>query len=228
MDFEIQGGNMPVVICKLQPGESMFTESGGMSWMSGNMEMSTNMEGGLFGGLARKFAGESLFMTTYTCSNGYGTIAFASSFPGEILAFELQPGQTLICQKKAFLAAERSIQLEAYFKKNIGIGFFGGEGFIMQKVTGPGKVFLEIDGSVINQTLQPGELMKIDPGHVAVMTPDISINITMVKGFKNVIFGGEGLFLSEVRGPGTIWLQTIPTQNLAKSLIPFLPLSKNN
>lgn len=228
MDFEIQGGNMPVVVCKLQQGESVYTESGGMGWMSSNIEMSTNMEGGLFGGIARKFSGESMFMTTYTCRGGVANIAFPSSFPGSILAFDLMPGQSLICQKKAFLCAERSVQLEVYLRKNIGVGFFGGEGFIMQKVTGPGKVFLEIDGSAIKQSLQPGEVMKVDPGHIAVMTPSISADITMVKGFKNVFFGGEGLFLADVRGPGEVWFQTIPAQNVAKSIIPFLPTNKNN
>lgn len=227
MEFEIQGGTMPAVICKLQTGEAMFTESGGMGWMSGNIEMSTNMEGGLFGGIARKFAGESMFMTTYTCRSGIGTIAYPSSFPGSILAFNLMPGQVLICQKKAFLCAEKSVQLEVFFRKNIGFGFVGGEGFIMEKITGPGKVFLEIDGSAIRQTLQPGEILKVDPGHIAVMTPSINCDIAMVKGFKNVLFGGEGLFLAELRGPGDVWLQTITVQNVAKNLIPFLPLNKS-
>lgn len=227
MEFEIQGGNMPVVICKLQPGESMYTESGGMGWMTSNIEMSTNMEGGLFGGIARKFAGESMFMVTYTCRGGLGTIAYPSSFPGSILAFDLNPGQVLICQKKAFLCAQRSVQLEAFFRKKIGVGFFGGEGFIMQKITGPGKVFLEIDGSAIRQTLQPGEMLRVDPGHIAVLTPSVSVDVSMVKGIKNIFFGGEGLFLADLRGPGEVWLQTIPAQNVAKSIIPFLPQVKS-
>ncbi|MDO8686427.1 MAG: TIGR00266 family protein [Clostridiales bacterium] len=228
MQFEIQGGQMPVVICKLQAGEAMYTESGGMGWMTANIDMSTNMEGGLLAGFARKVAGESMFLTTYTCKGGIATIAFPSSFPGSILAFELVPGQSLVCQKKAFLAAERTVQLEMFLKKNIGVGFFGGEGFIMQKVTGPGKVFLEIDGSAIRQTLQPGEILKVDPGHIAIMTPSLIVDITMVKGFKNVFFGGEGLFLAEVRGPGDIWLQTIPAQNVAKMVIPFIPQNRSN
>ena len=227
MDYEIQGGAMPVVICKLQPGESIFTESGGMGWMSSNIDMSTNMEGGLFGGLARKFSGESMFMATYTCTGGVGTIAFPSSFPGSILDFDLKQGETLICQKKAFLCAERSVKLEVHFRQKLGSGFFGGEGFIMQKVTGPGKVFLEVDGSVIKQTLQYGEVLKVDPGHIAAFTPAVSFEITMVKGFKNVFFGGEGLFLAQLKGPGDVWLQTIPMQNVARSLIPFIPTGNN-
>lgn len=201
----------------------MFTESGGMGWMTPNIEMSTNMEGGLLGGIARKFSGESLFMTMYTCRSGMGTIAFPSSFPGSILAFDLQPGQAIVCQKKAFLAAERSVTLELHFRKNLGAGFFGGEGFIMQRLTGPGRVFLEIDGSSIRQTLQPGEMLKVDTGHVAIITPSVQMDVSMVKGFKNVLFGGEGLFLTELRGPGEVWLQTMPAQNVAKSIIPFLP-----
>lgn len=228
MQYEIQGGNLPVVVCKLGQGESMFTESGGMGWMSSNIEMSTNMEGGLFGGISRMFSGESLFMTTYTCAGQEGTIAFPASFPGNILVFDLKSGESLICQKKAFLCAERSVQLEAFFKKKIGVGFFGGEGFIMQKVTGPGKVFVEIDGSVVKEELLAGGHMKIDPGHIAVMTPSVSLDISMVKGFKNIFFGGEGLFLADARGPGEIWLQTIPAQNVAKSIIPFLPVNRNN
>lgn len=228
MEFEIQGGTMPAAVCKLQAGESMFTESGGMGWMTGNIDMKTNMEGGLFKGIARKFAGESLFMTTYTCIEGVGTIAFPSSFPGSILAFDLMPGQSLICQRKAFLCAERSVQLEMHMRKKIGVGLFGGEGFIMQKVTGPGKVFFEIDGSAIKQTLQPGEMLKVDPGHIAILTLSISLDITMVKGFKNIFFGGEGLFLADLRGPGEVWLQTIPVQSVVKSLMPFLPKSTND
>lgn len=227
MQYEIQGGMMPVVICKLQAGEAVFTESGGMGWMTPNMEMSTNMEGGLLGGLARKLSGESLFMTTYTCRSGVGTIAFPSSFPGNILEFNLQTGQSIICQKKAFLCAERSVQLQIHFRRNIGSGLFGGEGFIMQRITGPGKAFLEIDGSVVKQTLQRGEALRVDPGHVAAVTPSVSMDITMVKGIKNMFFGGEGLFLADLSGPGEVWLQTMPVQNVARSIIPFLPTSHN-
>lgn len=223
MEFEIQGGNLPVAICKLQPGECMFTESGGMGWMTPNIEMSTNLEGGLLGGIARKLSGESIFMATFTCRSGPGTIAFPSSFPGSILAFDLQPGQAIVCQKKAFMAAERSVTLELHFRKNMGAGLFGGEGFIMQRLTGPGRVFLEIDGSAIKQTLQQGEVLMVDTGHVAVIAPSVQMDINMIKGFKNVLFGGEGLFLTELRGPGDVWLQSMPAQNVAKSIIPFLP-----
>lgn len=226
MQYEIQGGNLPVVVCKLQRGESMFTESGGMGWMTQGIEMNTNMEGGLFGSIARKFSGESIFMVTYTCTANEGTIAFPSSFPGSILAMDLQPGQSIIAQKSSFLCGERSVKLEVHFKKNLGVGFFGGEGFIMQRITGPGRVFLEVDGSVIKQTLNPGEMLKVDTGHIAAMSPSVAMEVKMLKGFKNVLFGGEGLFLTELTGPGDVWLQTMPIPNVAKAIIPFITSSK--
>jgi len=223
MKYSVQGGQLPVVICELEPNEEMYTESGGMSWMSANMAMSTNMDGGLKKGIGRAFSGESLFMTTYRAEGGPGMIAYASSFPGSIIAMDLAPGQTLICQKSAFLAASRSVVLEAHIQKKMGAGFFGGEGFIMQRVTGPGTVFFEIDGSVIEYDLTPGQMMKIDTGHMAIMDPSVNFDITTVKGFKNVFFGGEGLFLTTLTGPGHIWLQTMPISNVAKMIVPFIP-----
>ncbi|RNC28528.1 MAG: hypothetical protein AWM53_01508 [Candidatus Dichloromethanomonas elyunquensis] len=228
MQYEILGGSMPVVVCKLSPGESLFTESGGMGWMSSNISMSTNMEGGLLGGLTRKFSGESLFMTTYTCGNGEGVISFPASFPGSIIPFDLQSGESIIAQKKAFLCAEKSVQLEIHFKQKMGAGLFGGEGFIMQRITGPGKTFLEIDGSTIQHNLQPGEVMVVDTGHVAAHGSNVQMEVRMAKGFKNVLFGGEGLFLTELRGPGPVWLQTMPAMNLAKTIIPFLPVQRSS
>lgn len=228
MEYQIQGGNLPVVSCRLEAGESLFTESGGMGWMTANIDMSTNMEGGLLGGLARSLSGESLFMTTYTCVGGSAMIAFPSSFPGEIVALDLRPGQSIICQKSAFLCAERSVNLEMFFRKKLGAGLFGGEGFIMQKLTGPGKVFLEIDGSTTKISLAPGEVLKVDTGHVAIIDPSVQFDVNMVKGFKNLFFGGEGLFLTELVGPGDVWLQSMPAQNVAKSILPFLNLGQNN
>lgn len=222
MRYRIEGENLPVVICELEPGESLFTESGGMSWMSENIKMETNLEGGLFGGLMRSFSGESLFMVTYTCQREKSEIAFASSFPGSIIPIELGPGEEIICQKNGFLCAERSVKLDIYFKKKLGTGFFGGEGFILQRLTGPGIVFLEIDGSVVKKDLVPGERIKVDTGHVGAFTSETGFEINTVKGFKNILFGGEGLFLTELEGPGTVWLQTMPIENVAKRIIPFV------
>lgn len=223
MKYEIKGGNLPVVVTHLESGEAMFTESGGMSWMSSNIQMSTNMEGGLFGGFARAFSGESFFMATYTSSGSDGMIAFASSFPGTIMPVEFDGSKTLICQKDAFLAAERNIKLEVFFRKKLGAGLFGGEGFIMQKISGTGIAFLELDGDVVEYHLKPGEVIKVDTGHVAAFESSVAFDVETVKGFKNIIFGGEGLFLTTLKGPGKVWLQTMPIQNVAKRIIPFIP-----
>jgi len=223
--YELRGDTLPVVLLTLDEGESIFTESGGMSWMSDGFEMKTNMEGGLFGGIARKLAGESLFMTTYTLNKSSGTIAFSSSFPGKIVPIHLDTGESLICQKTSFLCAERSVKLEIHLKKKLGAGLFGGEGFILQRVTGPGWVFLEIDGEAVEYQLDPGEKMKVDTGHVAIFEPSVNFDIETVKGFTNVVFGGEGLFLTTLKGPGKIWLQSMPIGNLASRIIPFIPSS---
>jgi len=221
--YELRGETLPVVILTLEEGESVFTETGGMSWMSDGFEMKTNMEGGLLGGIARTLAGESVFMTTYTMKKASGFIAFSSSFPGKIVPIHLEAGQSLICQKQAFLCAERSVKLSIYIKKMLGAGLFGGEGFILQKLTGPGWCFLEIDGSTVEYQLEPGERVKVDPGHVAIFEPSVDFDIEMVKGFKNILFGGEGLFLATLRGPGRVWLQTMPVDNLATRIIPYIP-----
>lgn len=223
MKYEIRGGNLPVVLVDINAGESLFTQSGGMAWMTNNISMSTNMEGGLFGGLARAFSGESLFMATYTCQNGTGTIAFASTFPGTILPIQFDGTKTLICQKDAFLAAERSVNLEVIFRRKLGAGLFGGEGFIMQKISGNGTAFLELDGDIVEYTLQPGQVLKVDTGHVAAFDSTVAFEVETVKGFKNILFGGEGLFLTKLTGPGKVWLQTMPIQNVAKRILPFLP-----
>jgi uncharacterized protein (TIGR00266 family) len=226
MKYSIEGGQLPVVVCELETGEEMFTESGGMSWMSDNISMSTNMEGGLLKGLGRMFSGESMFMATYKAERGPGMIAYASSFPGSIIPLVLAQGQSMVCQKKSFLAATRGVTLEMHFQKKLGAGLFGGEGFIMQRVTGPGTVFVEIDGAAIEYDLKPRQVMKVDTGHVAMMDATVQLDITTVKGFKNILLGGEGLFLTTLTGPGHVWLQSIPTENLAKRVIPYLPLTE--
>ena len=226
MKYTIQGGQLPIAICELEAGEEMFTESGGMSWMSGNIAMSTNMEGGLMKGLGRMFSGESLFIATYKAQGGPGLIAFASSFPGSIVALDLADGQSLVCQKRSFLAATRTVTLAMHFQKKLGAGFFGGEGFVMERITGPGTAFIEIDGAAIEYDLRPGQTMKVDTGHVAIMDSSVNLDITTVKGFKNVLFGGEGMFLTTITGPGHVWLQSMSIENVAKNIIPFLPDKK--
>ena len=222
MRYTLQGGQLPVVVCELDANEQMYTESGGMSWMSANIAMETNMEGGLMKGLGRSLAGESMFLANYRAEGGPGMIAFSSSFPGSIIPMSLAPGQSIVCQKKSFLAATMGVNLSVYFQKKFGAGLFGGEGFIMQRLTGPGTVFLEIDGAAIEYDLYPGQVFKVDTGHVAVITETVQLDVTTVKGFKNVLFGGEGLFLTTLTGPGHIWLQSMPIENVAKGIQPFI------
>ncbi|MBN1889809.1 MAG: TIGR00266 family protein [Thermoflexales bacterium] len=223
MRYEIHGSVMQAVDVHLSKGESIFTESGGMAWMSGDVEMSTGTKGGLMAGLGRALAGESLFMTTYTCQSAEGMVVFTPEVPGKVLDIKLAEGQSLICQKSAFMCAESSVKLEMHFRKKLGAGLFGGEGFILQKLTGPGTVFVEIPGEVRDYTLQAGQTMKVDPGYIALFEPSVHYDIAMVKGLKNIFFAGEGLFLATLTGPGKIWLQTLPLSNLAARLAQYMP-----
>lgn len=222
MRYEIKGETLPVVICYLEDGERMITEGGGMSWMSPNMKMETTTNGGIGKAFGRMFSGEKMFQNIYT-AKGEGMIAFASSFPGSIRAFEVMPGQEMILQKSAFLASESGVQLSVFFNKKVGSGLFGGEGFIMQKISGTGIVFAEFDGHVIEYDLQAGQQIVVDTGHLAAMTGNCSIDIQSVPGVKNMLFGGEGLFNTVITGPGRVWLQTMPISNVAGILRPYLP-----
>lgn len=223
MRYEIKGGNLPVVICYMEANETIYTESGGMGWMTDNFEMDTNMKGGIFAGIGRAMSGESMFITYYRCRGSEGMISFPSSFPGKIVPINLAQGQSIIAQKHAFLAAEEKVSFDMYFKKKLGAGLFGGEGFILQRFTGPGMVFCEFDGEVIEYNLEPGQVLKVDTGHVAMFDPTVTFDIETIKGFKNVVFGGEGLFLTTLKGPGKVWLQSMPIPNLAGQIVPYLP-----
>ena len=228
MRYEIHGTTMQTLDVYLSQGETMFTEAGGMAWMKGNVEMNTNTKGGLMAGLGRKLAGESLFMTTYTGQDaGEVLIVFAPEAPGKILPIKLGEGQSMICQRDAFMCAQGSVDLKMHFRKKLGSGLFGGEGFILQRVTGPGYAFLEIPGEVREYSLAAGETMKIDPGHIALFETTIDYDIQMVKGLTNIFFGGEGLFLATLRGPGRIWLQSMPLSNLAGKLAKYLPTQRS-
>lgn len=221
MEYEIQGGSFPMVICTLQKGETLKNETGAMAFMTSNMKMETSTGGGLLKGLGRALSGDTLFLNFFTAESDNGQIGFSSSSPGKIMPIMLN-GTTIIGQKNAFLAAEDSVDVDIYFKKKLGAGLFGGEGFILQKFSGNGMVFLEIDGEVIEKDLQPGEKLLLDPGHVAAMEETVDFDIEMVKGAKNILFG-EGLFFSKLIGPGKVWIQTMPLSKLAAALIPFLP-----
>lgn len=225
MDYKIIGEPMPVVTCELEPGEAMITEKGSMVWMSPNMEMQTNA-GGLGKAFGRMFSGESIFQNVYTARSGRGMITFGSSFPGAIRAVEITPNHPVIVQKSAFLAATAGVELSVFFQKKVGAGFFGGEGFIMQKLSGRGLAFLEIDGSAVEYELAAGEQLIVDTGYLAMMDESCSLDIQSVKGVKNMLFGGEGLFNTVVTGPGKVILQTMPLSSFVGTIAACLP-SKN-
>ena len=221
MRYEITGGAFPVVICHLQDREQMITERGSMVWMSPNMAMETS-GGGLGKMFSRAFSGESMFQNIYT-ARGQGLIAFGSSFPGKIMPLNIGPGQEMILQKNAFLAAESTVDLSIHFSRKLGAGFFGGEGFIMQRLSGRGVAFAEIDGELIEYDLAPGQQIVVDTGNVAGFSPTVTMDIQQVPGLKNKFLGGEGLFNTLLTGPGKVWLQTMPISNVAMAIRPFIP-----
>lgn len=223
MEYEIKGGAFPIVVCTLQKGETMKNETGAMAYMTSNIKMETNTGGGLIKGLGRALSGDTMFLNFFTAQDDGEQIGFASCTPGKIIPIHLN-GNSIIGQKNAFLAAEDSVNVDIYFKNKLGTGIFGGEGFVLQKFSGEGTVFLEIDGEIIEKELQPGEKLLLNPGHLAIMEESVQFDIERVKGTKNILFG-EGLFFSRLTGPGKVWIQTMPISKLAESIIPFLPPS---
>ena len=214
MKYQIVGSTMPAVeILFEQPGESMVTQSGGMAWMSDGVVMNTNTHGGVMKGLGRMFAGESMFMANYTAEKAGAVVAFASTSAGEIMPLDVTATGGMICQKGAFLASEQTVNVNATFTKKLSAGVFGGEGFILQDITGTGTAFLEIDGDKVVKELGPGEVIKVDTGNVVACQRTVQYEVEMVKGLKNIFLGGEGLFLTKLTGPGTVILQT---QNMAE------------
>jgi len=223
MRYEVSGTTMQTVSIDLAQGESLYSQTASMAWMSPSIRMDTHTGGGIFAGIKRALAGGGIFITEFTAESS-GHIAFAPRFPGQIVPVTLAPGQSLICRKETFLCAEKSVELEIAFQQRLGAGFFAGEGFIMQKVTGPGTVFLDLSGEVVEKTLASGEQLLVHAGHVGMQEPSVQIDIRMMRGFRNVLFGGEGLFLATLTGPGKIWLQSMPIMNLAEEIGRYLPL----
>lgn len=221
MEYEIKGGSFPVVICRLRDGERMITEKGSMVWMSPNMEMETK-GGGLGKMFSKAFSGESMFQNIYT-ARGDGMIAFGSSFPGKILPLEVSSGRELIMQKSSFLASEETVDLSIAFNKKLGAGFFGGEGFIMQKLSGRGMAFVEIDGDLVEYDLAPGQQIVVDTGNVAGYESSVTMDVRQVPGLKNKLMGGEGLFNTYLTGPGKVMLQTMPISSMAAALSGYIP-----
>ena len=224
MDYRILGETLPVVEIRLMSGEAMYTQSGGMAWMSEGLTLDSNIKGGLMKGIGRMFTGESLFMATYTAVRPDCIIAFASTVPGRILPVDMSR-TSLICQKGAFLCAQPTVEVSTVFTKKISAGFFGGEGFILQQLKGSGMAFLEVDGDVVEKTLAPGEVMKVDTGNVFAFEPTVSYEIETIKGVKNMLFGGEGLFLTRLTGPGKIYMQTMNIAEFTGRIAQGLPTS---
>ena len=225
LKYQIEGGNLPVVICYPKQGQTLCTESGAMSWMSPNMKMNTNAGGGFGKALGRIFSGESIFLNEYTAEGGDGMIAFASKLPGSIIPYEVAPGRSIIVQKRGFLAMEKGLDLSVYFQKKLGRGLFGGEGFIMQKISGNGLVFIEIDGHCKEYTLAAGESIIVDTGYLAAMEETCTMDIEAVKGVKNMFFGGEGFFNTRITGPGKVYIQSMPLSELAGAITPYLNIN---
>ena len=222
MKYQIKGEPMPVVICQLEDGESVICESGAMSWMSPNLEMETS-GGGAGKVFGRMFSGEGMFQNRYTARKGAGMIAFASKFPGDIRAVEITRDSPVICQKGAFLASTEGVEMSVAFQQKFSTGLFGGEGFIMQKLSGSGTAFIEIDGATVEYNLEPGQQMLIDTGYLAMMDATVKMEIQKIKGLKNVMLGGEGLFNTLVTGPGRVVIQTMPISGFAAFIASLLP-----
>lgn len=228
MDYKVIGKTVPSVELTLNSGETVFTQSGGMAWQSEGIEMSTNARGGMLKGLARMFAGESLFMAQYRATKNGAYIGFSSTVPGSILPVELNGRNDLIIQKGSFLCAQDSVELQTVLTKKLGAGFFGGEGFILQRISGNGMAFLEIDGDIMEKDLLPGEVLKVDSGNVVAFSPSIKYEIETVKGMGNIFFGGEGLFLTKLTGPGKVVIQTMNFADFAGRIAAFIPTDTGN
>ena len=225
--YTIEGDNLPVVICYPEVNQTLCSETGAMSWMSPNIKMDTNSGGGIKKALGRMLAGESLFMNEFTAQGGTGTIAFASSFPGSIIPYEVSPGNSIIVQKHSFLAMEKGLDLSIFFQKRLGKGLFGGEGFVMNKISGSGLVFIEIDGHCKEYDLQANESIIVDTGYLAAMSESCSMDIEAVQGAKNIFLGGMGLFHTKITGPGKVYLQTMPIIKTAKAIEPYITFPTN-
>jgi uncharacterized protein (TIGR00266 family) len=226
MNYEIKGGNLPAVVCRLEQGEKLVTQSGGMSWMSPNMKMETSTNGGVGKAMGRMFTGESLFQNIYTAEGGNGMIALASKFPGSIMAVEVAPGKEFIVQKSGFLASEMGVTLSTHLNTKLGVGFVGGEGFILQRLSGNGTAFIEIDGAVETYDLKEGQQIVIDTGHLAAMSASCKVEVKKVGGIKNSLLGGEGFFHTVVTGPGKVYLQTMPISRFAGVIANYIPRNK--
>lgn len=227
LQYHILGTIQQTLAVDLQPGQTIFSDAGAMSWMTATVNMNTTSSGGLGGMLKRAVSGATLFIIDFTATGAPGQASFSTDFPGKVLPIELDAGQSVILHKHAFLCAEKSVGLDVFFTRKLGVGMFGGEGFILQKLTGPGMTFAELDGDAVEYHLKPGEVMKVEPGHVAMFEGSVSFDIQMIKGINNILLGGEGLFLATLKGPGRIWLHSMTVSKMAHRLAEYLPAKKD-
>jgi uncharacterized protein (TIGR00266 family) len=227
MQVQIQGTTMPVLNVQLDPNESVFSESGELSWMTASIQMMTHTQmgggGGLFGVLKRVAGGGSIFMTEYRALQYPGVVSFATKVPGHIVPVEVGPGQEYLVHRHGFLCATPQVTIGVGFQQSLGAGIFGGDGFLLQRVGGMGTAWLELSGELIQKTLAPGEVLRVHPGHVGAFQASVGFQIMTVPGIKNMIFGGDGIFLAVLQGPGTVWLQTLPISRLAHQISEYLP-----
>jgi uncharacterized protein (TIGR00266 family) len=221
--YHILGTVQQTLAVELQPGQTVYSDAGGMSWITATVGMNTNSGGGLGGMLKRAVSGATVFVIDFSASGGPGLAAFSTDFPGKVLPIELETGQSVILHKHAFLAAEKTVGLDVFFTPKLGAGMFGGEGFILQKLTGPGMAFAELDGDAVEYSLKAGEVIKVEPGHVAMFEATVSFDIEMMKGMTNIVLGGEGLFLATLKGPGRIWLHSMTVSKIAHRIMEYLP-----
>ena len=226
-NYKVLGTIMQTVVVHLRAGQTVYTETGALSWMQEGIRMDTNMRGGLGGILGRVFTGESLFVANFTAERDNAMIAFSAEFPGKIIPLNLAQGQSIVAQRDSFLMAEKSVNMAVQFQRRFG-AFFGGEGLLMQRFDGPGTVFVALDGEVVEYTLGPGERLKVDTGHVALFEPSVEFSVELVKGFKNILFGGEGLLFATLTGPGRVWLQSMPMSKLAGAIAQYLPSAEGS
>ena len=223
LPYHIMGTIQQTLLLDLAPSTSVYSDAGAMSWMSSSVTMNTHSQGGIGGFLKRAVSGATMFVVDYKAEGSAGHVAFSTDFPGKILAFELDAGQTIIMHKHAFLCAEQSVTLDVFFTRRLGAGIFGGEGFVLQKLSGPGAVFAELDGDAIEYHLKDGEVMRVEPGHVAMFDSTVTFGVEMIQGFTNILMGGEGLFLATLRGPGRIWLHSLTPSKMAHRIAEYIP-----
>ena len=227
--FQVVGSVMQALMIQLNRGQALYSEAGSLSWMTDGVHMETNLGGGgLLGALGRVVSGESLFVVNYTADRDGQFVTFSSEFPGKIIPIHLAQGQGMIAQKDTLLVAEKSVNMSVALQRRLGAGIFGGEGFILQRFEGPGTFFAALDGEIVEYTLEPGQRLLVDTGHVAMFEPSVAYDIQIVKGIKNIFFGGEGLFFVSLTGPGRVWLQTMPLAKLAGAIRQYMPKSEGS